>query len=285
MEEMKMVSNSVIAAVCVTLFISLVLPVALYLVYGIKNKGKGVWTAWLLGAAGFFVFQIVIRIPLLNLLSLNEGFRSFAASHYILYCLALAFTAGLFEAAGRYAVARILKKKLSFERGFAAGLGHGGIEAILLIGITYINNLLYIMLINTGAFEEVVSQAAALGSDISPLLQLQSTLLSSGPLMFYLAGYERILTMVFHVFLSLLVCYSVRNGKDLQGLLICLLLHTAVDFAAPMLNGLASPALGNRLSASTAYLLVYILLTAVAIACAAGILSLRKRWKQSSSEA
>lgn len=82
-----MVSNSVIAAVCVTLFISLVLPVALYLVYGIKNKGKGVWTAWLLGAAGFFVFQIVIRIPLLNLLSLNEGFRSLPPA--IIFCTAL----------------------------------------------------------------------------------------------------------------------------------------------------------------------------------------------------
>lgn len=280
-----MVSNSVITAVCVTLFISLVLPIALYLTYGIKNKGKGVWTAWLLGAAGFFVFQIILRIPLLNLLSLNEGFRSFATDHYIVYCLALAFTAGLFEAAGRYAAARILKKKLSFERGFAAGLGHGGIEAMLLIGLTYINNLIYIMLINTGAFDEVVRQAAALGSDTSPLLQLQSALISSGPLMFYLAGYERILTMIFHLFLSLFLCYCVQKGKDLQGLLICLLLHTAVDFTAPMLNGLASPALGNRLSASTAYLLVYTLLTAVAIACTVGILALRKRWKQASSEA
>lgn len=275
-----MVSTSVITAVCVTLFISLLLPPAFYIVYGIKQKGKGVWTAWLLGAAGFFVFQIMIRIPLLNLLSQNESFQAFAANHYILYCLVLAFTAGLFETGGRYAVAKILKKKLNFERGFAAGLGHGGIEAMLLIGMTYVNNLSYIILINTGAFEGVVRQAAELGTDTAPLLALRDTFLSSGPLMFYLAGYERILTMIFHIFLSLLVCYFVRNGKDLRGILICLLLHTAADFTAPVLSGLASPVLGNRISASMSYLMVYAFLTAVAAGSAAGILSMRKRWKQ-----
>mgnify|MGYP001052673490 FL=1 len=91
-----MVSASVITAVCVTLFLTLFLPLILYVVYGARNKGKGVWTAWLLGAAGFFVFQVVIRLPLLSLLSLNQGFQAFAAKHYVLYCLALAFTAGLF---------------------------------------------------------------------------------------------------------------------------------------------------------------------------------------------
>ena len=81
-----MVGVSTIIAVCVTLFISLVLPIVVYIMYGVKNKGKGVWTAWLLGAAGFFVFQMIIRVPILNLLSLNAGFVAFLQEHYILYC-------------------------------------------------------------------------------------------------------------------------------------------------------------------------------------------------------
>ena len=48
-----MVSTSTMLAVCVTLFVSLVLPVIVYIVYGVTHKGKGVWTAWLLGAAEF----------------------------------------------------------------------------------------------------------------------------------------------------------------------------------------------------------------------------------------
>lgn len=275
-----MVSASVIIAVCVTLCVTLLLPLILYLVYGLKNKGKGVWTAWLLGAAGFFVFQIILRLPLLNLLSGLPGFQSFAMEHYVLYCLLLAFTAGLFEAAGRYIAARLMKKDLTFEKGFAAGLGHGGIESVLLIGMTYVNNLLYILMINTGAFDTVLKQTAELGVDTSSLLAVKDALTSSGSLIFYLAGYERILTMVFHLFLSLLVCYCMKKGKTLRGILICLLLHTAADFVAPLINGLTTPYLGNRLSVSTAYILIYVFLTAVAAASIMGILSIHKRWKQ-----
>ena len=61
-----MVPSATIITVSITLFICLALPVIVYLVYGVKNKGKGVWTAWLLGAAGFFVFQILLRSPILS---------------------------------------------------------------------------------------------------------------------------------------------------------------------------------------------------------------------------
>ena len=94
-----MVSAATIATVSITLFICLVLPVIVYLVYGIKNKGKGVWTAWLLGAAGFFVFQILLRSPILSVLSMTSWFTAFATKHYVWYCLLLALTAALFEAA------------------------------------------------------------------------------------------------------------------------------------------------------------------------------------------
>ena len=50
-----MVSVSTIIAVCVTLFVSLVLPIILMIVFGIKHKR--VWASWILGAAGFFVMQ------------------------------------------------------------------------------------------------------------------------------------------------------------------------------------------------------------------------------------
>lgn len=274
-----MVKMSVVAAVCVTLFISLFLPLIICIVYGVRNKGKGVWTAWLLGAAGFFVFQVVLRLPLLNLLSRSQAFISFAAEHYILYCLALAFTAGLFEAAGRYAVARMMKGRLTLERGIAAGMGHGGIEAIIIIGMTYINNLIYILMINTGSFDGLVEQTAQLGVDVSSLLAVKETFLHSGPVIFYLAGYERILTMIFHVALSLLVCYYVRRRKDVQGVAFCLLLHTAVDFVAPLINGMAGGYLGADLSAGTAYILIYGFLTFVAAASAAGIWHMGRRWR------
>ncbi len=274
-----MVGTSAIIAVCVTLFLTLLLPLILYVAYGVKNKGQGVWTAWLLGAAGFFLFQIIIRIPVLNALSLNQSFQAFAAGHYVLYCLGLAFTAGLFEVAGRYMAARIMAKQLTFRKGFAAGMGHGGIEAILLVGMTYVNNLLYILMINSGTFDRLIQQTQQLGVDTGALYAARNALISTEPALFYLAGYERILTMVFHVAMSLLVCYFVWRKKDVQGILICLLLHTMVDFVAPIINGMASGYLGSLLSSTAAYVLIYVFLTVVAALSVLGILRIRKAWK------
>ena len=274
-----MVGISTIIAVCVTLFISLVLPFILYIGYGFKNRGMRIKQAWLLGAAGFFVLQNVIRIPILNLLSLNEGFISFATEHYVLYCLVLAFTAALFELVGRYVVAKIMSKNLTYERSIAAGLGHGGIEAILVIGMTYLNNLIYIIMINTGAFDEMLEETAALGVDTSSLVAIKEALIGSGTSIFLLAGYERILTMIAHVALSLVVCYFVAKKKDVLGIGICLVCHWMMDFISSLVSGMATEYMGNILSTHVAYAIIYIFLTVVAVVAVFAIRYIKKSWK------
>lgn len=273
-----MVSSSTIIAVCVTLCISLFLPLIVYIVYGVKNKGKGVWTAWLLGAAGFFVQQIIIRTPIISLLSILPGFMTFVENHYILYCFLLAFTAGLFEVVGRYAVAKILNKKLTYERGIAAGLGHGGIEAMFLIGVTYINNLIYIVMINSGSFDGIIEQTAAMGMDTSGLVAVRESLIHTGAILFYLAGYERILTMIAHTAMSLLVCYFVWKKKDILGIGICLVMHTALDFFSVILNSLSTEYLGAVISQNMGYALTYIFLTIYAVVAIVLIRSIKKKW-------
>lgn len=272
-----MVSLGTIISMLVTLCVSVALPVGVLIWYGVRNKGKGVWTAWLLGAAGFFVMQVIIRMPILNILSLSEGFRQFAENNYVIYCLLLAFTAGLFEVVARYAVAKIMSKNLTFERSIAAGLGHGGIESIFIIGTTYINNIIYVILINTGAFDTLVANAAAKGADISALEGVKDALINTGGGMFLLAGYERILTMIAHVAMTLLVCYFVSRKKSVIGVLICLALHTAMDFVAPLINGMASDYLGNIISKDAAYVIIYAILTAVAAGAVALIFVLKKK--------
>lgn len=273
-----MVSTVTLIAVIVTFCVSAILPIVAWIVYGVKNKGKGVWTAWLLGAAGFFVMQIVIRVPIVNLLALNAGFQSFVTNHYVIYCLILAFTAGIFEVIGRYAVAKIMSKSLTYEKGIAAGLGHGGIEAIVLIGMTYLNNMLYIGMINSGAFDGIVEQTAALGVDTTSLLAVKEALINTNSAVFLLAGYERILTMILHVALSLAVCYFVSKKENIKGILICLVCHWIVDFIAPLVNGIATEYMGNVISQTTAYIIVYLFLTVVAVVSVIVIIKLKKKW-------
>lgn len=273
-----MVPAATIVTVSITLFICLALPVIVYLVYGVKNKGKGVWTAWLLGAAGFFVFQILLRSPILSVLSMTSWFTAFATKHYVWYCLLLALTAALFEAAGRYIAAKLMGKKLTYVRGLAAGLGHGSIEAMVIVGLTYINNLAYIIMINTGSFDAVIEQTAALGVDTTQLLMVKESLVSANPGIFLLAGYERVLTVILHIALSMIVCYFVSQKKDIVGVVACVLIHGTVDFIVALVNGMAAEYLGNVISASLAYIIIYTFLTAVAALSVIVIRRFRLRW-------
>ena len=268
----------------ITLFVSLVLPVLVLIVLSRKWKLNHIPSAWFLGALGFFIPQMLIRTRMLNGFAANPGFQSFAENHYILYCLLLAFTAGAFELAGRYGIAKVLKRDMTFRRSLAAGLGHGGIEAMILIGVTYVNNLIYMVMIRTGTFDATIAQAAAAGVDASQLYAIQDALVSTSPWMFLLAGYERLLTMVCHAAMSLTVCWGVWKGRPGKSMIACLIFHTLLD-CTPILQGLATPYLGNVISQNVSYILVYSVLTAAAVLSVITIQTIYKRWNQALQEA
>lgn len=275
-----MVSGTSIFFIWVTLFISLILPVALLIIYALKNKGQKIVSAWFLGAAGFFVLQIILRLPILSILSLMPGFQAFAENNYVVYVLLLGFTAGLFEVIGRLVVAKIMSKNLTYERSIAAGLGHGGIEAIIMIGVTYINNLLYAGMINGGTFDMTVEQTAALGVDVSSLLAVKDALLNTPSYLFGLAGYERLLTIICHTAMSLLVCYFVYKKQTMKGVLIALILHTILDCVSGLISGLSTPYMGNVITENTGYVLVYGFLTIMAAISVVIILKVKKEFKK-----
>lgn len=273
-----MLSLTTVVFCIITLCISLILPLALLVWFGVKKKGEGVWSAWVLGAAGFFIMQVLIRLPLLNVLSVRPDFGEFVAQHYLLYCIILGFTAGLFELAGRYAVAKLMSKNLTFERALAAGLGHGGIEAILIVGITYINNLVYIFLIMTGAFDVMVEQTAASGVDVTQLQLLKDTFMNTPSIVFLLAGLERLFAMTAHAAMTMIVCYGVKAGRTVQGLLLCLGIHAFMDSFTGIVNGMATPYLGSVMSQTTAYVIIYVVLAGFAVGSVMILQKIRNRW-------
>lgn len=266
-----MVPVTSIVCACITLLITLVLPVAILVIYALKNRKQGIVSAWLLGAAGFFVTQILIRVPLLSVLQGNSGFAALAQNHLFLYAFGLAFTAGLFELAGRFAAAKLMRKNLTYKRSLAAGLGHGGIEAMLLIGMTYVNNLIYIVMINSGYFDYLIAQTAGLNVDISQLELIREQLVGTSPALFLLGGFERILAMTAHAAMSMLVCYGVAHKKTLPCTLACLLIHTLIDLTA---------GLNMVLPQTAAYIIIYSILTIVAVASLWIMKELRRRWKE-----
>ena len=265
-----MVSIMTIVACVITLLISLVLPVAVLIGFAVKSKRQGIFSAWLLGAAGFFVTQMLIRLPILTALQSRSWFMDFAQNHLFIYAFGLAFTAGLFELTGRFVVAKIMEKKLTWKRSLAAGLGHGGIEAMLLIGMTYVNNLIYIIMINSGQFDMMIVQAAGAGVDVSQLELIRTQLVGMAPGMFLLAGFERLLAMTGHAAMSVLVCYGVAHKKVGICVLLCLGIHTLMDLTA---------GISMVLPQNIAYPIIYAILVVMAVVSVVILRNLRGRWK------
>lgn len=264
-----------LSMICIilTLIVSLILPPVFLAVYALRHKKQGIWSAWLLGALGFFVPQMLIRMPVLNVLGANSDFLAFTQAHPVLYSLGLAFTAGLFELAGRVAAAMLLRKNLTYRRSLAAGLGHGGIEAMVIVGMAYITNLFFLYLIQSGGFDGFVAQTAASGADVSYLKTIPDIFAATPPAMYLLAGYERLLTMTCHAAMSMIVCYAVHRKRILTGLLVCLVIHTFLDSVAGI-----SLLVGKGLSQAAAYTIIYTVLTAVTVFAVLILKTIRTRW-------
>lgn len=213
-----MVKSLSIIFMAVTLLISVGIPVVLtiYMYKKYKISIKAVF----IGALMFFIFQGVIRIPVLSALQLTSWFRGVYSLYPVAVMFVIALTAALFETTGRYIGMKfILKDSLEWKNGVAYGIGHGGVEAILLVGMTYIANLIYSLLINTG----LVNASGPINA-----------LVATRPDMFLAAGVERLFTMIFHIALSLIVLYGIMYKKR-PFILLCILLHTLVDWIIPLI--------------------------------------------------
>ncbi|MHB1484290.1 MAG: YhfC family glutamic-type intramembrane protease [Saccharofermentanales bacterium] len=223
-----MVSTVSIVFMCVTLSLCFLLPIVVLL---LMMKGrKGVFGVWIAGALGFIIPQMVIRIPVLQALGAMPTFQLFTKEHPYIYVFTLALTAGLFETAGRMVVLKVaLGRKLSYMTGLAAGAGHGGIEAMALVGLVYVNNLVVSLFINAGSLSTIIPDAALAES-------IRKSIVDTTPNLFLIAGFERIFTMMFHILLSVALTLFIMKNRAVMGFFIILFIHFAMDFSAGVLQ-------------------------------------------------
>jgi uncharacterized membrane protein YhfC len=125
--------TNLIIAMFVSAFFTMVVPIVLLIVLGVKRKIRGL--PLLFGALAFFISQICIRIPILSYLGTQQWFLDFSANFFIIYVLMLSFTAGLFEESARLGGAALLKNHRTYKDIISFGLGHGLCEAVILVGL------------------------------------------------------------------------------------------------------------------------------------------------------
>lgn len=144
-----------------------------------------------------------------------------------LYALYGGLAAAVFEECGRFLVMkRFLKCRLDKKDALMFGAGHGSIEAIFIVGLSYMNNLVLSTMINNGSMAASIATMEAEAQ--APAAQSLAILWEMPSYQFYMAGVERVQAIALHIALSVLVFAAVKTGKKLF-LGLALLFHFLVD--------------------------------------------------------
>ena len=221
--------------------LAIALPIALALIWKFRKKER--FTTILVGAATFLIFALILEKPIQNVLLFptQMGLPAHPLSRLLnARPVLLAFLAGLFpgvfEETGRLVAYRtVLKKRKNRETGISHGIGHGGFEAMYILGATYITYIAYAVMINTGAFGALVDQAAALApAQADALIALADQLAKLTLADIGLGLMERVFAVLFHIGASILVFYACREKARFWLYPLAVVVHTVMDFVAAL---------------------------------------------------
>ena len=190
----------------------------------------------LIGAGTFIVFALILE-SIMHQLVLKGPHGEAIMGNTLLYALYGGLAAGLFEETGRFLSMKFLLKKEPSTPlpGVAYGLGHGGVEMLIIFGITMVNNLVLSIMINAGMTDVLLSKAPAeAASQVQAQLEQLQTIGAGN----WLIGlWERFSALLAHLGLSLLVWVAVRKGgKWLWLFPAAILLHAVLDAGVVMLQ-------------------------------------------------
>jgi uncharacterized membrane protein YhfC len=198
------------SAFIVSGLLEILIPIAVGF-YVIRRFGTS-WRNWFSGALMFMVS--LIRIPLNGYITQLILAGTLTSYTYSLLVLAPSLTAGIFEETARYIGFKLLIKDDAYEKGLTYGAGHGGIESMMLVGLNVLS-IGVILLTNPEALPP---------GQLAPIL--------ATPIYLPLVGlYERIMTMIIQIGLSIMVLESIRKS-DKRYLIAAVGLHTMLNFLA-----------------------------------------------------
>lgn len=202
----------------------------LLLALWIRRRFGAAWSSLGWGALTFPLSQL-LRLPLLlgTAALLNPVAQAWDAERlFWVNFVVLTLTSGLFEEGARYVVLRWGGKGVrDWKEGLFYGTGHGGIEAILIVGGTAISNLVLLASADVvlGQVGQMApEQAAAVTAQIEAVRAITWLLVG-------LSLWERVVAIILHIGLSLLVLLGVKQNRF--GLVVgAMLIHAAFNGAA-----------------------------------------------------
>ena len=234
MENMEFgtVSTSSMLLMLLTAVLGIALPLIAAIIWCRKKHEP--FTTVLIGAATFLLFAIIIEKPLQScVISLDSPVSQFVNARPVLWGIIVGLFPGVFEETGRFvAYKTLLHKRTQRETGLSHGIGHGGFEAMFILGITYIEYFVFAIMINSGSFYELMIEPVkdTLTPDVAEQITAiveQITTFSAGTL--GIALIDRFLAVLFHIGASIMVFYAVKDKKKWWLYPLAIIIHTVID--------------------------------------------------------
>ena len=221
-----MVSSASISCMTIAALVAVVLPVGLF--FGLRKRLGLRVVPMLVGAAVFIVFAVILEGQIVHPLVLRpdeNGVIGLLATNPAAFVAYGALAAGVFEETGRLVGFTLLKQRFAGVRtAVSYGIGHGGMEVILVLGLGMVSNITLAMLINTGASEQVFA-----GLPADQAAAIVQALTQTPPQMFLLGIVERIFALIVQLSLSVLVWVAVTHADRRWLFPLAIVLHALVD--------------------------------------------------------
>lgn len=224
-----MVSNLSITFMGISLIISLFVPIV-GMIY-LKKKCNASLKVFFIGALAFFIAVNIIESPIHTyFLSYNKSTANFLLNNPVAYMLYGGFMAGIMEETARLISFKFFIKGRDTTTALTYGIGHGGIEAILIGAIGSLNSIVYAILINKGGFQSIM-EGASVSKDV--INATYNQFVDSASVLWLITGLERAIAITIQISLSVLVLYAIREKKYIY-YIVAIISHAIIDFPAAL---------------------------------------------------
>ena len=234
MENMEFgtVSTSSMLFMLLTAVLGIALPLITAIIW-CKKKHEP-FTTVLIGAATFLLFAIVIEKPLQAMvISLDSPVSQFVNARPVLWGIIVGFFPGVFEETGRFvAFKTVLRKRKQRETGLSHGIGHGGFEALFILGITYIEYFVFAIMLNQGSFVELMIEPVkdTLTPDVvKQITGIVEQITTFSAATMGVALVDRLIAVLYHIGASIMVFYAVKDKKKWWLYPLAIVIHTVID--------------------------------------------------------
>lgn len=214
--------------------LAITIPVVLIVAWKMYTK-RSLVPFWV-GIMVFIAFSRMLEMIPHSLFLLSSNPVSKAINgNVVLYVIYAATVAALFEETGRYLAFRfVLTKHPNKETAVTYGIGHGGIECVLVLGVTYIQYYAYGQLINNGSMDKMLSAYKDSSQSVDALNQLITNIKGVTKMTCYMADLERISAMMVQIALSILVFQAVYVAGKKYMYWVAVALHFLTDVPAAL---------------------------------------------------